>query len=1144
MNLKRLRSFLLVLCLCVPSASLAPAAVTPVGTIPIGDSPFALGLTGATQQAVVVNLFPTQTDNSNVRVLDLNNRVQLRAFKAGTRLVAVAISGSTALVVNEDQDVIRLIDVNSGTEVAQIPVGSRPSNIIAVPNSNTAIATNGTSSDLSFIDIAQRRVVGSPVTVGKDPRAVAINGRYAYVALGGDNAIGVVDTGVSPQRLLTTVPVGKNPVAVVVAANGQRALTANLTNNTLTALDISNPAAPTVIAQIPVGVQPTAMAVNPSNPNLVYVANLGSNFFSVVDISRLPDASAAVRGVVQMGYASSGIQVSSDATRLYVTEFKSQANLRIYDLLNMPLDPKPATDIPGEPRLAPYVTSTGNCGSSFYITEATLLPGQKEGSWGMEVLISNGLLTGGFNLGGGFEANGGSPGFGAFSIATAQTVQVSVTAQPVGQAALDVSIYKDNTTLVAGTSGVAPLTFTTASLEPGFYAVRIRSLPGSPRGTFQLSLGATAFSGGVVVGGFISEGVTGFGAFCVPRSQNVDMKLIGNSQYGSAAAGDLVLTLRDGARNVVRTLNNSISPSAPVTPPAAPSISGLNISWYVDASVVTSGSGTSTSPFKSITQAITAARSGDVIFVRAGRYSPSRTQEQIPIGSAGPGTNGFATNVTLIRAGAATTIIDGENITRTADNNGNVIVIPASGVRFAGFTVRGAAQVGTYVFNASNVTVENNLFTSNTRFGVGAQGSSGLIIRNNVAVSNLESGIALSGSIGTALSNAPTNCPASPAGNFGAYIVNNTSQDNRADGILLSAGGNYCIANNITNNNGSSGIEFNNRAEGVTVPALNGVIVNNQLAGNGGVQFGFAGTGILVTENNAKADLIQGNVLEGNRPFGIGIFLNGKAGRITQNTLTDTQHQGILVQKQSTADEISSNTIRNSGLSGLFIENGGTVTAVRSNVSTGNGTGISILNGSAVTTLDSNTVNDNGVGMEIAAGEPSLPGSQATTVTNNTFDSNATLGVLVRQASRVTSFGSNKVRNNRGPGLLVSASTITVSNAEITGNASTGLGVSLNSTATISSSVVSNNGAEGGLYADGGSRATVTGTTISANVKQGAVAGDAGTVITLAGANSVTGNLGIGLNAQSGATISCTGTNTVSGNTGDNTLGNVINCGQ
>lgn len=1134
-----MRSTLLPLLLLLGAVAIASAdnlPATPSGTIPIGDSPFALALASGNTQAVVVNLFPVQSDGSNVRVLDLNAKSQLRAFRAGTRLVAIAVTGTTALVVNEDQDVIRVIDVNLGREVAQIPVGSRPSNVI-VSGPNTAVATNGTSGDLSFIDISGRRVVGSPLSVGTDPRAMAVHpgGRYSYVALGGENSLAVLDLGVTPQKVLTKVPVGKNPVAVVVTPDGRRAVVANLTNNTVTVLDLSNPASPQVVMNVPVGVQPTALAVNPQKQNEAYVANLGSQFFSVLDISK--DQRSALTGVVQMNTQSSGIQVSSDGKNLFVTEFKNSANLRIYDLANMPLDPKPAIDIPGEPRFKTFLRSTGDCASSFYITEATLVAGQKEGFWGMEVLVSQGELTGGFNLGGGFEGNAQLPGFGAFSLATAQQVTATVNAQQLpgttGTVGLDVAL-KSGGNRVAGTSGAPPLTFN-ANLQPGFYVIEIKSLANAPRGTFQMGLAAQSFSGGVVVGGFIKDGLTGFGAFCVPQSQNVDMRLVGNSEYGSAAAGDLILTLKDTQRNVIRSINNAISASAPVTPPAAPPVP-TNIRWYVDASVTASGSGSSTSPLKSITEAFSKAQPGEVIFVRKGRYSPSRTGERLPMDQV-------KASVQVVGESAATTIIDGEN------QNANAVVIASNNVRFAGFTVRGAGQVGVFVYGTTGVIIENNLFTSNTRFGVGSggpvgqPGARGLIVRNNVAVSNLESGIALGGATGLAISNAPTNCPSSPAGNYGAWVINNTANDNRADGILLSQGGNVCVANNVTSNNGSSGIEFNNRAEGTTNPPLNGVIVNNEITNNGGVQFGFAGTGILITEGG-RGDIIQTNKLLNNRPFGIGIFLNGQAGVIGQNTITDTPQQGILVQRGSQADEISNNTVRNNGLSGLFVENNASVARITGNVSTGNGTGLSILDKSSVTTVDQNTLDNNAVGMEIAGA------SRASVVSNTTFDSNNDGGVYVRETSTLSGFSNNKVRNNRGQGgLLISASTATLSGSEVSSNLAAGVNLFLGATVTIQNCQINLNQAEGGIFLNGSSKATISGTTINGNVKQGILAAEAGTTATLSGGNSITNTLkdasgsgGFGLNAQNGGSITCSGTNTLSGNAAGNVFGAVTGC--
>ena len=434
--------------------------------------------------------------------------------------------------------------------------------------------------------------------------------------------------------------------------------------------------------------------------------------------------------------------------------------------------------------------------------------------------------------------------------------------------------------------------------------VTINSLPTSGRGTFQLALETPgSFAGGVVVGGFITRdgggnSLSGFGAFCVPKTQQVTVKLFGRTEYPQNGAGDLVLRLMNYKRETLLVVDNSNSGSGPVPPPPAPPVPS-NIRWYVDAKSA-GGNGSSASPFRSITSAINVAQAGDVIFVRKGVYSPSATGEVLPIGSGGPGLFPLKPNVQIVGEGAEGTIIDGEN------GSGNLVVIPAAGVRFAGLTVKRAGAVGVYVFRSANVVVENVYATGNTRFGIAGEGSSGLIVRNNVAVTNLETGIAFVGSVPAAAppGGAPANCPVSPAGAYGAWIVNNTTNDNRADGILTGGGGNFCVADNLAVNNGSSGIEFNNRAESGPVPPLNGVVVNNTLTANGAQQFAFAGTGILSAENNGTIDLIQGNKLSRNKPYGIGIFLDAKAGRIVNNTVTDSSNSGILVSVRAAAAEI------------------------------------------------------------------------------------------------------------------------------------------------------------------------------------------------------------------------------------------------
>jgi parallel beta-helix repeat protein len=1104
----------------------------PLRTIPVGDSPFALALTSDETQAVVVNLFAA-TESPNVRVVDVNAGTTVRSLRVGTRLVAVTVAGLNALVVNEDQDVVRIVDLSTGREVAQVPVGSRPSNVATVDN-NTAMVVNGTSGDISFIDIAARRTTGAAFPVGGDPRGAAVhpaeNGRYAYIALGAENAIAVVDLRSTPRRVVTRLATGKSPVAVAISSDGRRAVTANVTNNTVTVFDTTDPASPAAIGDVPVGVQPTVLAANPRNPAILYVSNVNSPFVSVLDLTKPP--ADMLTGVITIGENVSGIRVNRDATRLYVLEFKNQANLRVYDLANIAIDPKPAIDVPGEPRLVTYVPSTGDCASSFYIAEAVLGENQREGLWGMEVLVSRGALTGGFNLGGGLERNGLLPSFGAFLLGSPQQVTVTVTSQPLtpGPLELEVSITTDGRT-VATQRGASPLSVS-AGLPAGFHVVSIRTTSGSPRAVFQLSASAPEFVGGVVVGGFIMPNVSGFGAFCVPAAQNIDVRLVARGAYGIQASGDLLLNLRNGQRELLRAINNTVAPAVTPTAPAPPVLAGLTPRLFVDAAAAAGGDGSQARPFRSITQAVNAFRAGDTILVRSGRYAPSTTGEVVPI-SIG------RSDVQLIGEGAATTIIDAEGRTR-GDGNGNAVVVAGSNTRFAGFTVRRASQAGLYIFRASGVVIENNVFASNVRFGLGGVEARGVIVRNNVADSNLETGIAFSTLAAFPIANAPANCAAA-GGPFGGYFVNNNSSNNRADGFLLTAGGSVCVANNVTANNGSSGIEFNNRTEGAANAPLTGAVLSNTISNNGGVQFGFAGTGVLITEG-AEATLIADNLLTANRPFGIGVFLNGRAGVIRNNRVSGSSQQGILVQRGSTAREISNNDVRDNGQSGLFVENQARVDTIVNNVANGNSVGLSVLDRSSAGRVESNDFSRNDIGIQLAVT------STGENVRNNTIDSNRG-GVFMDRESVLTAFEGNKVRNNRDlGGIAVGASTAAIGANEISGTLGTGVTVSGRGRVTLTNTVIDGNG-DGGVSAFDGAAVTAAGVRFTNNIAHGAQATGAGSTVTLGAGVSITGtrrtasgSAGYGIISTAGGAVTCTAAPALSGNAAGNLFGTAQGC--
>src|SRR3989475_8375608 len=79
--------------------------------------------------------------------------------------------------------------------------------------------SNEVSNTISVI-APRTNTVTATITVGKRPRGMALSpdGRTVYVALGQDDAVGVID--VAKATLTRTIPVGRDPELVVVSPDG------------------------------------------------------------------------------------------------------------------------------------------------------------------------------------------------------------------------------------------------------------------------------------------------------------------------------------------------------------------------------------------------------------------------------------------------------------------------------------------------------------------------------------------------------------------------------------------------------------------------------------------------------------------------------------------------------------------------------------------------------------------------------------------------------------------------------------------------------------------------------------------------------------------------------------------------------------
>jgi YVTN family beta-propeller protein len=163
----------------------------------------------------------------------------------GTTPVAIAAlpNQTKFYVMNQGSGNVSVIKPDN-TVSATIPVGAAPSYAVASADNTRVYVVNRGSNSVSVIDsrpdLATTDTVINTVPVGASPNFAAFDARNlrVYVTNSGANTISVINADTnSPNYLaVTTVTVGNNPIALAVLADGSRVYVANSGSNSITVL--------------------------------------------------------------------------------------------------------------------------------------------------------------------------------------------------------------------------------------------------------------------------------------------------------------------------------------------------------------------------------------------------------------------------------------------------------------------------------------------------------------------------------------------------------------------------------------------------------------------------------------------------------------------------------------------------------------------------------------------------------------------------------------------------------------------------------------------------------------------------------------------------------------------------------------------
>jgi YVTN family beta-propeller protein len=265
---------------------------------------------------------------------------------------------------------VAIVDVATGARVGTIPLSVGAFDIAISPAGTRAYVVDANGVDV--IDLQSRAVVKTISGVGDGDIAVDPSGTRAYVTNENTNKLDVIDT--ASNTLMTSIPVGTQPRAVVVNAAGTRAYTGNTLApysisvvNLVTDMDTSDvtsgnldrpenlgidPGGDKVyganfgtnaggtnvgvldvgndnVGAVGVGKTPTSVAVNPSGTT-AYVANRDSSSLSLIDT-----ASSTNIGTVPLRFSPQDIAITPDGTRALITGADSTTGDGVYAVFDL-----------------------------------------------------------------------------------------------------------------------------------------------------------------------------------------------------------------------------------------------------------------------------------------------------------------------------------------------------------------------------------------------------------------------------------------------------------------------------------------------------------------------------------------------------------------------------------------------------------------------------------------------------------------------------------------------------------------------------------------------------------------------------------------------------------------------------------------
>ncbi|WP_410515139.1 cytochrome D1 domain-containing protein [Paenibacillus sp. BR2-3] len=231
-------------------------------------------------------------------------------------------------------------DTATNRLINKVEVGSHPAHIVFTGDGKYALVSNNEDDTVTVIDAATYKVKQT-IPTGVKPHGFRVfkDSKFAYVANMGEDTVSVLD--LANLKQVKEIKVGQTPVTTGITSDGKIMVAALNAENALAVVDLATDK----VEKIPVGEGPAQVYIQ-SDDKYAFVANQGTEEKSSNSVTKIDLATKQVVAVINTGKGAHGVVTSEDNKLVYVTNMFEDTVTVIDNDQNKVIKTFPVGDVP------------------------------------------------------------------------------------------------------------------------------------------------------------------------------------------------------------------------------------------------------------------------------------------------------------------------------------------------------------------------------------------------------------------------------------------------------------------------------------------------------------------------------------------------------------------------------------------------------------------------------------------------------------------------------------------------------------------------------------------------------------------------------------------------------------------------------